>query len=170
MFNLEKVFGAQDKLDRAVVQAHGLEGRNLTGDVTHALYVELGELQQEIGYFKYWKKTMKTNEDDQREEWADCMHFLASLGNKYGHVEMILNDEVQNGYKCQITKLLKRKVSYHNLFEVIYKSDFNNVIDYGTALICLLAIGKKLGMTYEDMEEQYFAKNKINYDRIAANY
>lgn len=44
MLNIQKIFETQDKLDRKVVEVHGLEELNLTGQVTQALYVELGEL------------------------------------------------------------------------------------------------------------------------------
>jgi dimeric dUTPase (all-alpha-NTP-PPase superfamily) len=62
-----------------------LKGKSLIGDITQALYVELGELTQEIGFFKYWKKNKTINKVRPYDEWADCMHFMASLGNKYGH-------------------------------------------------------------------------------------
>lgn len=170
MLNIQKIFEEQDKLDCKVVEVHGLEGENLTGDVTQALYTELGELSNEIGFFKYWKKNKKDDKARQYDEWADCMHFLASLGNKYGHVEVISSDDVQLGYKGEVVKLLERNVSYHNLLDAIYKSDLSDVVDYGTSLICLITIGMKLGMTFEDMEKAYFDKNQINYNRLASGY
>lgn len=167
MLNIQKIFEAQDKLDRKVVEVHGLEGQNLTGDVTQALYTELGELSNEIGFFKYWKKNKKDDKARQYDEWADCMHFLDSLGNKYGHVDSILSKDLKED---EILLNNKDKITYHFAFEYIYKSDLNDEFDYGNALGALIMIGLKLGMTFEDMENAYFEKNQVNYDRLASGY
>ncbi|MGH0448519.1 dUTP diphosphatase [Bacillus mycoides] len=167
MLNIQKIFEAQDKFDRKVVEVHGLQGQNLTGDVTQALYTELGELSNEIGFFKYWEKNKKNDKARQYDEWADCMHFMASLGNKYGHVDYVLSHDLNNG---DILLNKKDDVSYHFAFEAIYKGEFNDEFDYGNAFTALIVIGLKLGMTYEDMEKAYFDKNQVNYDRLANGY
>jgi dimeric dUTPase (all-alpha-NTP-PPase superfamily) len=33
------------------------------------------------------------------------------------------------------------------------------------AIAALIAIGEKIGMTFEDMEKSYFSKNQVNYHR-----
>ncbi|PEU05205.1 hypothetical protein CN527_02360 [Bacillus cereus] len=167
MLNIQKIFEAQDKLDRKVVEVHGLEGRNLTGDVTQALYTELGELSNEIGFFKYWKKNKKDDKARQYDEWADCMHFMASLGNKYGHVELILG--TSKTFKIA-EKFIEHDYSFHKLLSIIYKTDYSCIFDYSHALSALLAIGKKMEMSGEDMEKAYFEKNQVNYDRLASGY
>ncbi|QEL88461.1 dUTP diphosphatase [Bacillus mycoides] len=165
MLNIQKIFEAQDKLDRKVVEVHGLEGRNLTGDVTQALYTELGELSNEIGFFKYWKKNKKDDKARQYDEWADCMHFMASLGNKYGHSsDFYFNNDIKS-FIISYTE-----VPYHFCFERIYHSDFRQFSKYVMAMGALIAIGEKIGMTYEEMEKAYFEKNQVNYDRLRQNY
>lgn len=167
MLNIQKIFEAQDKLDRKVVEVHGLEELNLTGQVTQALYVELGELAQEIGFFKYWKKSKEIDKGRQYDEWADCLHFMASLGNKYGHVDKLLS----RGLKDDDTLLSNKDgITYCFAFENIYKSDFSDIVCYGIAFGALVMIGLKLGMTFEDMEKAYFDKNQVNYDRLASGY
>ncbi|MCU5414810.1 dUTP diphosphatase [Bacillus wiedmannii] len=170
MLNIQKIFEAQDKLDRKVVEVHGLEGQNLTGDVTQALYTELGELSNEIGFFKYWKKNKKNDKARQYDEWADCMHFIASLGNKYGHVETILLEKIKDGFEKDVNYAIETQIPYHELFEIIYKAQLNSVKDYVISLAALVVIGLKLGMTYEEMEKAYFDKNQVNYDRLASGY
>lgn len=167
MLNIQKIFEAQDKLDRKVVEVHSLEGRNLTGDVTQALYTELGELSNEIGFFKYWKKNKTINKARQYDEWADCLHFMASLGNKYGHVDYVLSHDLNNG---DILLNKKDEVSYHFAFEAIYKGELNDEFDYGNAFAALIVIGLKLGMTFEDMEKAYYSKHEVNYKRLEENY
>ncbi|AIY72838.1 TPA: dUTP diphosphatase [Bacillus tropicus] len=163
MLNIQKIFEAQDKLDCKVVEVHGLEGQNLTGDVTQALYTELGELSNEIGFFKYWKKNKKDDKARQYDEWADCMHFVASLGNKYGHSNEL----------SFLPRLLTKKTAektYHYSFEQLYHNDLSIYNEYVRALSALVSIGLKLGMTHEDMEKAYFEKNQVNYDRLASGY
>ncbi|PEO30892.1 dUTP diphosphatase [Bacillus toyonensis] len=170
MLNIQKIFEAQDKLDRKVVEVHGLEGQNLTGDVTQALYTELGELSNEIGFFKYWKKNKKDDKARQYDEWADCMHFMASLGNKYGHSEFVLSDRGIEALEISMQTLELDVIRYHQLFEEIYTANMNSKVGYTYALCALLAIGANVGMTYEDMEKAYFDKNQVNYDRLASGY
>lgn len=163
MLNIQKIFEAQDKFDCKVVEIHGLQGRNLTGDVTQALFTELGELSNEIGFFKYWKKNKKNDKARQHDEWADCMHFIASLGNKYGHSNEL----------TYVPRLLVNQTAlqpYHYSFEVLYQSEFSDCNHYIKALSAIIAIGLKLGMSYEDMENAYFEKNQVNYDRLASGY
>ncbi len=170
MLNIQKIFEAQDKLDRKVVEVHGLQGQNLTGDVTQALYTELGELSNEIGFFKYWKKNKKDDKARQYDEWADCMHFMASLGNKYGHVESVLSERVKDAMKRDIDHCMDNEISYRILFEELYTTKFNNEYEYAISLASLIMIGLKLGMTYEDMEKAYFDKNQVNYNRLNSGY
>ncbi|PEM10748.1 dUTP diphosphatase [Bacillus wiedmannii] len=170
MLNIQMIFEAQDKLNRKVVEVHGLEGKNLTGDVTQALYTELGELSNEIGFFKYWKKNKTINKARQNDEWADCMHFMASLGNKYDHVDSILSDRVKDVMKRDIDHCMNKEISYRILFEELYKTNFNNEYEYAISLASLITIGLKLGMSYEDMEKAYFEKNQVNYDRLSSGY
>lgn len=166
MLNIQKIFEAQDKLDRKVVEVHGLQGQNLTGDVTQALYTELGELSNEIGFFKYWKKNKKDDKARQYDEWADCMHFVASLGNKYGHSDQISNERLYFN-NALINGTNK---SFHELFDTMYKADYSCIFEYHRALGTIVATGLKLGMTYEDMGKAYFEKNQVNYDRLASGY
>lgn len=168
MLNIQKIFEAQDKLDRKVVEVHGLHGQNLTGDVTQALYTELGELSNEIGFFKYWKKNKKDNKARQYDEWADCMHFIASLGNKYGHLEILLNEDIRAAIADDINNA--QLLSYHRLFEIVYTADFSVPREYTISLASIVVIGLKLGMTFEDMGKSYFDKNQVNYDRLNSGY
>ncbi|HDR7258789.1 dUTP diphosphatase [Bacillus paranthracis] len=167
MLNMQKIFEAQDKLDRKVVKVHCLQDQNLNGDVTQALYTELGELSNEIGFFKYWKKNKRNDKARKYDEWADCLHFVASLGNKYGHVELILG--TSRTYKIA-DKFIENECSFHKLLSKMYKADYSCIFEYSDALSALLAIGKKMGMSDEDMEKAYFEKNQVNYDRLASGY
>ena len=60
-------------------------------------------------------------------------------------------------------------------FKDYAKYDLYEIIDkcftiYGTVLGDTIALGLCLGFTLEQLEEAYYKKNKINWDRIANNY
>ncbi len=120
-----------------------------------------------LGSSSIGKKNKKDDKARQYDEWADCMHFLASLGNKYGHVEEVLTLEFHE--EKQIVGAAE-KSSFSGLFELIYKVMLNDLESYVGALASLLMIGAKIGMTFEDMEKSYFDKNQVNYDRLASGY
>ncbi|EJV41787.1 dUTP diphosphatase [Bacillus toyonensis] len=169
--NLQSIFEKQEKLDAAFVKANGLENISLTANTTTALYVELGELANEIEHFKHWKKNKKKdNIKENREEWADCMHFLPSLGNMYGHTDFVLSASGQEIIKTSLEYDVKQKTTLNELFYLIYRTNFSNQVDYTFTLASLIRIGQLIGMDYDDMYEAYVAKNDKNYARIANKY
>ncbi|WP_144608537.1 dUTP diphosphatase [Bacillus cereus] len=171
MLNLQPIFERQEKLDAAFVKERGLEGINLTANTTTALYVELGELANEIEFFKHWKVNRKQdNINDQWEEFADCMHFLPSLGNMYGHTDFVLSRMGQEIIKTGLEYDIMHNTTLNQLFNAIYKTDFSNQVDYTHALAELIRIGQLIGMDFDDMYEAYKAKNDKNYNRIANKY
>ncbi|GLV66419.1 hypothetical protein Bmyc01_50880 [Bacillus mycoides] len=95
------------------------------------------------------------------------MHFMASLGNKYGHSEFVLSDRGIEALEISMKTLEFDVIRYHQLFEEIYTANKSSKVGYAFALNALLAIGTKMGMTYEDMEKAYFEKNQVNYDLLA---
>lgn len=171
MLNLQPIFERQEKLDAAFVKERGLEGINLTANTTTALYVELGELANEIEFFKHWKVNRKQdNINDQWEEFADCLHFLPSLGNMYGHTDFVLSDNGQYIIKNSLEQDIRNGTTLNELFGDIYRTNFSNQVDYTFALAELIRIGQLIGMDFDDMYEAYKAKNDKNYNRIANKY
>lgn len=156
---LQKYFDAQQRLDDKVVEVHGLEDRSLTANTMIALYVELGELANEIEFFKHWKINKRNDKTKQFDEWSDVLHFMLSLGNKYGHSERI--DEI----KVSIVE-----TDLFTLFQTIYTANLSDIRDYVKAFDALLTIGHLIGMSSDDQEDAYFTKNQTNYDRLASGY
>ncbi|MGX5475962.1 dUTP diphosphatase [Bacillus toyonensis] len=171
MLNLQPIFERQEKLDAAFVKERGLEGINLTANTTTALYVELGELANEIEFFKHWKVNRKQdNINDQWEEFADCLHFMPSLGNMYGHTDFVLSDNGKHIIENSLEQDIKHGTTLNKLFNDIYTTNFSNQVDYTFALATLIRIGQLIGMDFDDMYEAYKAKNDKNYNRIANKY
>ena len=155
--NIKKMLEAQKELDEANLKKGGLTEYPLEM-VQTAYRVELGELLQEWKQFKFWKLNKgKVNREKMLEEWADCMHFALSLNN--------------NIYKCKSYTYddFRRAVEYEKILD-IYKviNDCFSVNMF--TLSCVIALGLKLGYTLEELEQAYWRKNKINWERIEGGY
>ena len=149
--NIKKMLKAQKELDAALFEKGGLKEYPIE-QIKTAYRVELGEALQEWKSFKYWKKNKGIIDINKLlEELSDCLHFALSLEN-----------EIKN-------------YNYKEVFKYYDKYDLYEIIDkcftiYGTVLGDTIALGLKLGFTLDQLEEAYYKKNKINWDRIANNY
>ena len=149
--NIKKMLKTQKELDAALFEKGGLKEYPVE-QIKTAYRVELGEALQEWKSFKYWKKNKGIIDINKLlEEIADCLHFALSLEN-----------EIKN-------------YNYEEVFKYYDKYDLYEIIDkcftiYGTVLGDTIALGLKLGFTPDQLEEAYYKKNKINWDRIANNY
>ena len=149
--NIKKMLEAQKELDAALFEKGGLKEYPIE-QIKTAYRVELGEALQEWKSFKYWNKNKGIIDINKLlEEWSDCLHFALSLEN-----------EIKN-------------YNYEEVFKYYDKYDLYEIIDkcftiYGSVLGDTIALGLKLGFTLDQLEEAYYKKNKINWDRIANNY
>ena len=149
--NIKKMLKTQKELDAALFEKGGLKEYPIE-QIKTAYRVELGEALQEWKSFKYWKKNKGIIDINKLlEEIADCLHFALSL-----------EDEIRN-------------YNYEAVFKHYDEYDLYEIIDncftiYGTVLGDTIALGLKLGFTPDQLEEAYYKKNKINWDRIANNY
>ena len=153
--NIKKMLEAQKELDAALFQKGGLK-EYPTEQIKTAYRVELGEALQEWKSFKYWKKNKGIIDINKLlEEIADCLHFALSL-----------EGEIKNYNFKEVTEEEFKDYAKYDLYEIIDKC----FTIYGTVLGDTIALGLCLGFTLEQLEEVYYKKNKINWDRIANNY
>ena len=132
------------------------------GDMLMACLVEIGELANELAFFKYWKKNKNVNIDKVKDEFADVMHFVLALNNidkLQPKIGSTLKDIYDKTFKTDDIQRL-----FHGLYKHVI--EFNS----GQALVHLMTIGKSLDMTYEDIENAYDTKQKINYERMKGDY
>jgi len=160
-----KLFGIQKKLDEQIIKEHGLEDQKLLFKKFLALRVELGELANETRCFKYWSYKEPAPVKKILEEFVDCIHFLLSIAididfpiEKYDFTPYIQDqqDLVSQFNACFYT-IYAAEERFSN-FNVKYM--FEN----------FLGLGKMLGFSYEDIENAYLEKNKINFERLANHY
>lgn len=161
--DIKKMLDAQAELDKVNMEKGGIKEYPL--DMVQTAYrVELGELLQEWKQFKFWKINKgEIDRDKMLEEWADCMHFALSLEN----YDICHNE----GYYDYISKHAEEDVEKYlyaeNDIYIVLKrcfTDFNYTVEY------TIILGLKLGFTMEELEQAYWNKNKINWDRIENNY
>lgn len=167
--NLSKLFEIQKQLDERIVKEKGLEGQDLLDKKILALQVELGELANELPeVFKFWSNK-KNNYEKTLEELVDCWHFVLSIGNDIGFD--LENDDKKVILSYGIDNLINDLYmwtsgmkDYNKLETVDHTLDFNYI--YKT----LYRLGKEIGFSWEQIEQSYLEKNKINHERLESGY
>lgn len=198
--NLTKLFETQAALDEHIMQEHPeLRGKNNLDWKLLALQVELGECTNEWRGFKKWSKDQKprtevlTDNPDKTdknkpwlmrnlllEEYVDCLHFILSIGLEIectpgicGEALTVPNSDITN----QFLRLMEEafKIQHNLRFKDMHKDKsalalntaFSN---YLRMLGIFRGLGQMLGFTWEQVEEAYYAKNKVNHARQESGY
>ncbi|GKV70256.1 hypothetical protein NCCP2716_27540 [Sporosarcina sp. NCCP-2716] len=130
-----------------------------------------GYSHKNLGDGDVWIETCKTcdgrgTHNPMLEEYVDCLHFILSIGNDI--------------YAANIkpTKLISFSANitgqFNALFHLISHCDtVTLLIDDGAYRVIFnnfLHLGEMLGFTWQQIEEAYYAKNKINHTRQATGY
>jgi len=129
-----------------------------------ALFVEIGELANEIRSFKFWAAKQKSNKLILLEEYSDCLHFLLSLGNdlEFDWDLIELNPKFE---KQSINELLL------NIF--LQTSNFvqsNSKKDFLILFKKFLVLKTYLYFTNKEVFNSYYQKHSINITRQKTNY
>ena len=134
-----------------------------------ACWVELGELANEIEFFKYWKGNKRNDKEKQLFEFADVMHFLLSLMNieEQKTFDVLDLTDVYIAFKMA-KKMYPTRYTLTRVFDKIMK----NIIykDYENALIGLCQVMFMLEFDPLELELAYLGKNKVNIKRQNENY
>jgi dimeric dUTPase (all-alpha-NTP-PPase superfamily) len=160
---LSELFALQKDLDISIAQKLNMEDDfnsvELVDQRIFALKVELGELANCTGWFKYWKKSHVVNQAATIEEWSDVLHFLLSIGNsrKYTFIQDIQPD-------------LWHKVPMGRLFIYIMGNEIDSSGKWKNAMEQLFCIGLKLGYSEEEMIQAYKEKREENFARQHRGY
>src|SRR5699024_6234025 len=167
--NLQPLFETQAILDKRIVEKKGLQGQDLLDKKILSLQVELGELVNELPeVFKFWSNK-KNNYKKALEEYCDCLHFILSIGNDLGitHENICVEDDLIGINATETFNILFSHVSgLHTLLDVnppaiVTDEDIKDV--YHDIFECFVGLGEAdLGFTWEEIEQSYYEKNKIN--------
>ena len=97
------------------------------------------------------------------EEYVDCLHFILSIGNDIG--------------MSSVTWSTTELVNYTTLdsfdttfYQIAQFSNRRTSLFYGNILTIFIHLGKRLGFTWQQIEQAYYEKNKINHERQANGY
>jgi dimeric dUTPase (all-alpha-NTP-PPase superfamily) len=145
-----------------------------------ALLVELGECANEWRGFKFWSvnqlphtsavRTPCMMEEDKEyynpllEEYVDCLHFILEIGLEHGfdkELPLAIEELEYNTIEMQFTQLMRTDWDYYTSGHGSY---------YHEGLELFVSLGEMLGFTWEQIEQAYFAKNKINHHRQEVGY
>ncbi|PHC94830.1 dUTPase [Bacillus toyonensis] len=168
--NLTRIFEMQKVLDTRIVKEHGLEGENLFYNMILALQVEIGELANETRCFKHWSNKGPSEKEIILMEYVDGLHFTASLGNGIGFNPKKYNSEMLE-LKAKVYAASSLVNQFNNVYEAV--SEFRATQDmelYEELLYSFLGLGKKLGFTFEEIEQGYCKKNEVNHQRQNNGY
>lgn len=182
--NLEKLFKMQKELDERILDRFPeLRNEDLLDKKILALQVELGELAQNWRGFKFWSEDQEPRTElwDDRlrfhnpllEEYVDCLHFMLSIGNDFEvNSDDVYIDTDNFSYRNTSENFLAVFYYASNLDESRYQERGLRKlkIDYLRMFYSFIKLGDMLGFTWEQIEQAYFSKNKINHDRQANGY
>lgn len=114
------------------------------------------------------------------EEYVDCLHFILSIGlekKKFVDFEMELKATFDDLIVYKDETITKQ---FNNLFLEVgllydathdsayaFKNEFES---YSNVFSYFIGLGEMLGFTWEQIEQAYFAKNKVNHQRQEDGY
>lgn len=166
---LKELFEMQKELDEHIIKEKGLEGQDLMNNKVLALYVELGELANETRCFKHWSNKGPSPKERILEEYADCLHFILSIGLSLGMDYKLQDKYYTNIFSTDVTK------QFNIIFRAItiLENDLNYTLaerDYLNVVELFLGLGTLLGFTEEIIVQAYKDKNKVNHTRQENGY
>lgn len=159
---LEKLFQAQAKLDATIAENHGISYETTRHRRIMACLVEIGELANATRCFKYWSNKKSEPDDIVLDEFADGLHFFLSLG-----VDIKTSKRSYNLTKHMDNLTDQFLEVYHRLDVFRKKQDDVSYIKAFQAFLNLLPL---LGYRWKKLEEAYYKKLGVNYNRQETNY
>lgn len=177
---LSKLFEFQKILRDKIIENHKLQNFDLRPNLILGLNTELAELANETRCFKHWSVKPPSDKKIILEEFVDVLHFILEVGlseyEEYGHISQIrwmIRDlpPIHYGTLTEQFNSLFTEIGILNdvLFENCYS--VNSVEDtYNNILRLFEGLGEMLGFTWDEIEQAYVRKNKINHQRQAEGY
>ncbi|MBD8037112.1 dUTP diphosphatase [Solibacillus sp. A46] len=167
--NLQKLFETQAELDALILTKQNLEEVNLKNMIL-AVITEIGEMSNEWGGFKDWKVN-KQPKEGLLDEIADVLSFILVIGNQLHHRGPLIiypeGDSERNGlvYDDITSQILSLTSYFIRLWE------YDEIDEgYRDVLTTFAILTEKLGFTWDEVEQAYFAKNRINHERQESGY
>lgn len=189
----------QRKLDRHISEKHNLKGKDLYPKKQIALLVELGELANEVKFFKFWKSDTRPNDSTckncsglgeivlEKENRVPCNQCVGTgkleknpvLEEYVDGLHFILSvlgthHVYQDKQELQLMFKKSKTLHYSNLhdqFSVLFYEISNGLYSRIDLIFnYYLGLGKLLNFSKEDIIQGYLKKNEKNFERQANDY
>lgn len=162
---LPSLLEKQQELDDYIMRERGLTHEETIERRKLAFVVELAELAQEWRGFKYWSDNQEPSEK-MLEEYVDVLHFALSLHNFYdGDTECTVGVLSGGSKKSEFSAQDKSMVLMHTI-------EHNTSWEWveGISLSNVIAIGRVLELSGDDILKEYDRKYRINVERQNNGY
>lgn len=167
--NWQQLFAIQKRLDDRILAEHGLERSALVQPKLLALHTELCELANETRCFKYWSLKPAAPRETILEEYVDAVHFVLSLGIDWEFTFEAA--PVEEPEAADLTASFLRVIeTVSRLGAASSAGDKPDAAAYHKLAGALLALGRQLGFSEEEIETAYLAKNELNHRRQQEGY
>ncbi|MDR0739528.1 MAG: dUTP diphosphatase [Mycoplasmataceae bacterium] len=161
--DLIDILEAQKILDAEIQKKHNVNYKSEFEELKLALFVELGELANEVRCFKFWSLKQPSDRKVILEEYVDGLHFISSLSIAFNvDMDFFIPDNISILNKKSLT------IVFNKLFSSMETlNDANGVKEWFKNYLIL---GYQLNFTFNDIHKAYFEKNQINFQRQQENY
>lgn len=160
--DLKKLFHLQKDLDSQIIEEHDLENEVLFSQKSLALQVRLGNLANGTGCYKYWSSKSPVKREIILEEYVNCLHCILSIG-----IDKKFDDINPSSVKFNYSITEQFLDLYVDINDFVICSSEDH---YVTLFNDFLSLGKNLGLSELEIENEYIRKNQLNLDKQASNY
>ncbi len=163
---LAKLMGMQKVLDERIRTEKGLEDQDLKLNTVLALYAELGELLNECRFFKHWSDDKEIRHEKALVEYVDGLHLILSIGLQlnFDYIDLSFRTEESHKYG-DVDEQFKW------IYVTLSKLSINEFEpNYRLLVYEFISLGEMLGFTWQEIEQAYMDKNKVNHARQANGY
>ena len=162
MLDLSSLYALQSDLDAKIASLHNVSYESTKNRRLMALIVEISELANASRCFKYWSNKGSESLERIKDEYADGLHFLLSLG-----IPLKTNIYTYNIKKSD----LGLTEQFLNLFKAaLALSEHYDLDHYQKCMELFLSLAPSLKMSEEDIISSYKNKLEVNYQRQENNY
>ena len=103
------------------------------------------------------------------EEYVDCLHFILSIGNDMGYSKSYA-PFISELLGADITPLEAFNRTFRSVTRFEAKGTWKQPKDYARMFDDFLLLRNALGFTWEQIEQAYYDKNKVNFERQEQGY
>lgn len=160
--DFKKLFRLQKDLDAQIIEEHNLKNETLFSEKSLALQVELGKLADKTRCFKYWSCKSPVKREIILEEYINCLHCILSIG-----IDKKFDDINPSSAKFNYSITEQFLDLYVDINDFVICSSKDHYI---TLFEDFLSLGKNLGFSELEIENEYIRKNQLNLEKQVSNY